>query len=110
MQLRRLLFTLVSASVLAVMACKTDSASDGGAGGAAQPLPCDVDEVLATKCQSCHGAEPAYGAPMSLVTTRDLLAPAPSDDSKRVIDRVSERIHADKGVMPPPPNAALTEA
>lgn len=36
-------------------------------------LPCDVAQVLAKHCLSCHGTTPGGGAPDSLVTRADLL-------------------------------------
>src|SRR5690242_20569463 len=34
-------------------------------------LPCAVDTLVKAKCQTCHGASPIGGAPMSLVTEAD---------------------------------------
>ncbi|MDP3155132.1 MAG: hypothetical protein Q8N23_20800 [Archangium sp.] len=36
-------------------------------------LPCEVAQVLAKHCLSCHGPTPGSGAPDSLVTRADLL-------------------------------------
>jgi hypothetical protein len=83
-------------------------AGDGTTGTVREPLPCDVDAVLAASCRSCHGATPAYGAPMSLVTYGDLTAPSPSDASKKTYQAVAARIHDDAHAMPPTPNARLT--
>lgn len=85
--------------------------SDGGAdGGSASALPCNVAQVLADHCQSCHGPTPSFGAPMSLVTWDDLQRPAPSDPSQRVFQMVGKRIHDDANPMPKPPNARLGAA
>ncbi|HVW28712.1 MAG TPA: hypothetical protein VHC69_25275, partial [Polyangiaceae bacterium] len=51
----------------------TVSSSAGGsattvAGGS---LPCDIDTLVKAHCQTCHGAKPIGGAPMSLVTEQD---------------------------------------
>jgi hypothetical protein len=72
-------------------------------------LPCDVDKVLASSCRSCHGATPAYGAPMSLVTYADLTAAAVTDPNKRVYELVEARVHDDAHPMPQPPNARLSD-
>ncbi len=86
--------------------------ADGGAGGAPTTtgLPCDVDAVLKARCQTCHGAQPKYGASAALVTWDDLHAPAPKDPSKRVFELVRERVHADAAPMPPSPQPRLTPA
>src|SRR2546426_747606 len=47
------------------------SSSSGGSG-----LPCDVQSLLATRCQTCHGTRPLAGVPTSLVTYADLSAPS----------------------------------
>ena len=70
-------------------------------------LPCDVSTVLAHDCQSCHGSPTTYGAPMSLVTYGDLIAPAKTDPTKKVYELVEARIHDDKAPMPQAPNARL---
>lgn len=88
---------------------------DGGGGGDARPsgpsgLPCDVDDVLARRCQDCHTSPPRFGAPMPLVTSIDLHAPSKSDPSKPVYVRVGEKIHDKTAPMPQPPNAPLSTA
>jgi hypothetical protein len=80
------------------------------AGGGAGSLPCDVDAVLAAHCRTCHGATPAYGAPMSLVTYGDLTAPSKTDPTSKVYQLIAVRIHNDASPMPPPPNARLSAA
>jgi hypothetical protein len=47
---------------------------------------------------------------MSLVSFADLRAPAPSDPSQRVYERVGARIHAAAAPMPPPPYPLLDAA
>lgn len=75
---------------------------------AAGELPCDVDNVLAAHCRSCHGGVPSFGAPMPLVTYADLRAPAKSDPSRPVYELVQKRIHDDARPMPQAPNARLS--
>ncbi|HVW24148.1 MAG TPA: hypothetical protein VHC69_02195 [Polyangiaceae bacterium] len=46
-------------------------ASGGGTGVSGDTLPCDIDTLVQAHCQTCHGAKPIGGAPMSLVTEQD---------------------------------------
>jgi mono/diheme cytochrome c family protein len=64
-------------------------------------LPCAVDNVLKTSCQSCHGVMPIGGAPMALVTYADLLKPSATQPSRKVYEVVKDRIHDSKRPMPP---------
>jgi hypothetical protein len=73
-------------------------------------LPCAISEILATNCQSCHGAMPLNGAPMSLVTLPDLLAPAHSDASRKVFELAAQRIQDRARPMPPDPSKRLSDA
>ncbi|MFT3775404.1 MAG: peptidylglycine alpha-amidating monooxygenase [Minicystis sp.] len=70
-------------------------------------LPCDVSDVLAKRCATCHGATPSFGAPMPLVTYADLLAAAPSDPARRVYEVIGTRTHDDARPMPQPPYPRL---
>lgn len=78
----------------------------GGSGGsgANAGIPCDVADILKAKCQSCHGAKPAYGSPMPLMTAGDFAAPAKTNTSKTVAELVQERIHDMAKPMPPAPS------
>lgn len=40
----------------------------------AEPTSCDAEQILETRCRTCHGPTPKYGAPMSLVTPADVRA------------------------------------
>jgi Copper type II ascorbate-dependent monooxygenase, N-terminal domain/Copper type II ascorbate-dependent monooxygenase, C-terminal domain len=82
------------------------SSSSGGAGGGG--LPCDVDAILAKSCRQCHGATPAFGAPMPLVTLADLSAPSKTDPTKTVAQKVEQRIHDDAAPMPQAPSPRLS--
>jgi hypothetical protein len=70
-------------------------------------LPCDVKEILSNGCSNCHSAEPTFGAPMSLETYEDLMAPGFTDPSRTVYDLVLERAQDASRPMPPPPNERL---
>lgn len=53
------------------------SAGAGGTGPGPGPgtnIPCDVDKILKTKCQTCHGSPLTAGAPMPLITYADTQA------------------------------------
>jgi hypothetical protein len=80
------------------------SSSSTNATPTATGLPCDVDAVLKSKCQTCHAAEPKYGASTSLVTYGDLQK---ERDGKKVFDLVKARIHDEARPMPPTPNPRL---
>ena len=89
----------------------TTPASSDGAGEkieTANGLPCDVDAILKARCQTCHAAEPKYGASAALVTWDDLQKPGPGGSAgKKVLDLVKERIHDDARPMPPSPQPRL---
>jgi mono/diheme cytochrome c family protein len=109
---RIVLAAAFAAVALASAACHPEDTSSGDSGPErdASPLPCDVAQVLAANCQTCHGEEPSFGAPMALVSAGDLHAPAHSDPSRQVFELISGRVHAEHQPMPPPPNARLGDA
>ncbi|HEX6239797.1 MAG TPA: hypothetical protein VFZ61_02840, partial [Polyangiales bacterium] len=68
---------------------------------------CRVKDIVRTHCQNCHGAEKAFGAPMSLVTHADLLAKSPIDGRPNyqvMLDRAQDATRP----MPPSPNPKLS--
>ena len=67
-------------------------------------LPCDVDAVLKSKCQTCHASDPTYGASTALVTYQDLQK---DHNGKKVHELVKARIHDEARPMPPTPNPRL---
>lgn len=85
----------------------TSDASADTTGSAPSGLPCDVAEVLAANCTSCHSATPVFGAPMPLVTYDDLQVPALSDPSRKVYELVAERIEDPMRPMPQPPASMI---
>lgn len=84
--------------------CEVDSSASGDG------VPCDVRAVIDVHCARCHGAAPAFGAPMPLEHVSDFLAASTGDAARTVGDRVRERIGDDKRPMPPSPNDRLTDA
>ncbi len=70
------------------------------------PMPCDVATVVATNCQTCHGATPIGGAPMSLLSYDDFHKPAKTKPSLQVYELAKMRINAQS--MPMPPGGAIS--
>jgi hypothetical protein len=68
---------------------------------AAKILPCAVSKIMVKSCQSCHGATPIGGAPMSLITFDDFHKPAATQPTKKVYQLVQERVHDKDRPMPP---------
>ena len=92
-------------------------ASAGGtqvASASVSGLPCDVATVLATSCSSCHGAVPSGGAPNTMMTYEDLVAPSISDPSRSVAELAVARMQDATRPMPPsggsPTDAAVLAA
>jgi cytochrome c553 len=103
--------------VASVAACYTggsaESMSPPGTGGAVGTagfditgLPCDVAEMLAASCASCHGATPSGGAPNALTTYEQLMAPSMSAPSLSVAELSLQRMKDTKSPMPPTGSAA----
>jgi hypothetical protein len=72
-----------------------------------EEVPCEVREILSDGCLSCHSASLAFGAPMSLETYADLMAPALTDPSRSVYELVLERVQDSASPMPPVPYERL---
>ena len=62
---------------------------------------CGVKQTLDSRCTVCHNEMKVAGAPMSLKTYADLMAPAPSDPTKKVFELVKTRVHDKDRPMPP---------
>ena len=75
----------------------------GAAPGAAvtDGVPCDVAALLAGSCLRCHGVRPSHGAPMSLVTYDDLVAPWDEDPTRTIAEVSLERMRSVQSPMPP---------
>jgi len=90
----------------------TISIGTGGTGqtGRSGSLPCDVASVVTSKCQSCHGTTPLFGAPMSLVTTADFQTAPKSGTAAHVYQVAATRIHDTANPMPPKGQPTLTSS
>lgn len=96
MEARRYRWATLTAGWLA-SACAADS---NGPSDAAETTFCDVEPVLANKCQRCHDAPPRNGAPFPLLSFADTQAPAPTPgDAQR---RRFQDMHGaiERGEMP----------
>jgi hypothetical protein len=76
---------------------------------AVSTLPCAVSDILIANCQMCHGATPANGAPMSLVTLSDLAAAARTVPSMTVYQLMLQRVQDRARPMPPDPTKHLSD-
>lgn len=89
------------------------SSTGGGAGGSGglnlDGLPCDVATLVATRCSSCHGSTPSGGAPVSLLTRADFLAPSLVDSAQSYGQRSVLRMRATTSSMPPGVATPATE-
>jgi hypothetical protein len=98
------------------------NAGSGGAGGSQTPLgqglagsmPCAVDTVVKSGCQTCHGATPLAGAPMSLLTeadfTRDYTAKTTTQlkgTTMKMYELARIRINREMGTLPMPQSGTL---
>ena len=89
----------------------TAGGPESGGAPTANGLPCDVDAVLKTHCQTCHSSPAKFGASAPLVTWDDLQKPGPGSSSgQKVHELVASRIHDDARPMPPSPQARLATA
>jgi hypothetical protein len=85
------------------------NASDGGGGaGGSAASSCEVLTIVQTKCGACHGKALTYGAPMSLTTFAELVAPAPVAKDKLVYQQIGVRTHDALKPMPPKNYPPLT--
>jgi uncharacterized membrane protein len=74
----------------------------------ADKLPCDVEDVLIARCQTCHQGD-LVQAPMPLLTYADTQAPAPSNPAEQVWQRIQVRIESTVNPMPPRHAQPLTD-
>jgi len=87
--------------------------AQAGTGGSTSEVPgdgfCRVQSLFESHCGSCHSSSPPAAVPVSLVTYDDLMAPAPSDASLRVIDVSLARMRSTTERMPPAPAPPLAQ-
>ena len=62
-------------------------------------LPAAVEAMLSGRCQGCHSE--GGKSPMPLMSYDELMAPAPSDDSRTVAALILDRIQSSDDPMPP---------
>jgi mono/diheme cytochrome c family protein len=83
------------------------SNATGGTGSGSGEFPCDVQALLATKCQACHKIEP----PGALLAAADFSRPSKIDPQKTVGQVALERVQLSSNLrMPPAPLEAATAA
>lgn len=73
-------------------------------------LPCDVDEVLASKCRRCHTQPPRHSAPVQLLRWDDLHADRNGVPVYQHVGRVVASGYMPFAIMANPPIQRLTEA
>jgi len=92
--------------LMAVGAADAGRGTDAGAGHGGHDMGstsawCEAKQVLDQSCAGCHDGQGTAGTPMGLTSYADLIAPAPSDPSKKVYQTVSQRTHDTARPMPP---------
>jgi uncharacterized membrane protein len=88
----------------------SQAGSGGSAGSSGSGLPCDVQTLLVTSCDSCHGATPSGGAPRSLATYADLTKPDPANTAMTEAQVALQRMQNTASPMPPSPATAASSA
>jgi hypothetical protein len=83
------------------------SSSGGSAGVPADGLPCEIQNLVVTYCNSCHGSPVAGGAPRSLVTYASLTMADPANTSLTEAQVSLQRMQSTVAPMPPSPAAAV---
>lgn len=89
-------------------------ASTGAGGGSAvigdTGLPCDVQNVLSTRCWSCHTPSTVLPGQPVLVTRSDLMGPAPANPALTNAQEAVARMQSTTVPMPPAPSTPATAA
>jgi hypothetical protein len=76
----------------------------GGTSVPSNGLPCAVKTIVDSKCGTCHGTTPSFGAPMPLATQAQFQANSVYNPATKVYSAVRTRVNATNNPMPPPPN------
>jgi hypothetical protein len=83
--------------------------------GIAGSMPCAVDTVVKSSCQTCHGATPIGGAPMSLLTEADFTRDYTAKTTKQLVGQTFKmyelariRINKEMGTLPMPQSGTLS--
>ena len=82
------------------------SDAPGGLETTATGLPCDVDEVLKSRCQTCHASDRATARAFRSSPTTTCRSPPPAPAARRSTSSLAGRIHDDARPMPPSPQPA----
>ena len=89
----------------------TPSTATGGA------VPCEVDNIVKARCQTCHGATPIGGAPMALVTLADFhkdhmirTTPQLANMTLKTYEIVRIRVNKEMGTLPMPQGLPMEAA
>lgn len=109
----RILF-VASALLVTLAGCQGSIAvgnTGGGGGGNQGPtgLPCDVAELVAARCASCHGTTPSGGAPVTLLSRDDFMKASAIDATQTYGERSVTRMEAMSSTMPPGVHLAQAE-
>lgn len=107
--MRRWLSLFLSTVVVSCADSSSPRPADSGDAGSGA-LPCEVQDLLVSRCQQCHSDPPQFGAPMPMVTRAHLLARTPTDPSMTVGAKSLVRMKDDAKPMPQPPNPRATDA
>lgn len=73
-------------------------------------VPCDVETVLADRCQGCHTDPPLMGVPMPLMTYAQITAQSVPYPSQTILERMLVRMQSSTTPMPPAPAMRATSA
>lgn len=87
-----------------------DSMTNGPHDSTVSGMPCDVRDVIAARCVSCHSNPPTQSAPMALTRYEDLTAPSKGNPGKKIADICLDRMKNAMFPMPPAPNSPATGA
>ncbi|MEZ4407987.1 MAG: hypothetical protein R3A52_16155 [Polyangiales bacterium] len=84
-------------------------ATDAGP-SVATGVPCEVADLLAQNCLSCHGNRLAEGTTLHLLTREQILAPSASDPTRSNLQLMIARMRDTNRATAMPPNSQLPDA